>query len=209
MVVVLATVALLVGVLPASGALAEGEIRRKVRWDHCAILVWFDDVHVLADTDADELDEWTIEGVLRTRPVDMYGKEIRRFGVPDDPSAIGMTSFDGDTGDSIELEQAWSTEIWDKAGKKMKRRFAGYVPVRDMTFVVSENDGRSGDDRGTFGVEIHERIPCGETFNGYVEVPVEQLGLRGMPGSGPDGLIGIDFTITTVNAHLGFLPPPC
>jgi hypothetical protein len=205
----LLAIALALVVLPAVGASADG-----VRSRECAILVWFDSVEIVADTDADELDEWQMEGVLRTRRMQMptYDNDfasdvtiifppLRRLA---DPSAIGKAAFVGDAGDTVVLEQEWSTEIW----RKMKKRWRDYVPLNDLSLVVREKDGRQGDDKGTAAFDFPPRtkLPCGETISFEVPVTVDPLGLRGSPE--PEGQVGeliVGITITTVDV---LWPPP-
>lgn len=218
--VMLLVVALALVLLPVANAVAGANHGERSRY--CEILVWFDQAYVEYDTDLDEVDNWSLEGVLRTRPERMPREEMTfvdttMFPPPNgnglmegDPSAIGLASFEADMGETVILEQQWSTEIWDKILRKHKKRsFRDAVPLQDMTLTVRERDGRGGDDIGTVHLDIHQPLPCGDTFYGQVDVWVEPKAARGMPSDDAPGYVWVDFTITTVDATYWMPPYPC
>ncbi|NNF69853.1 MAG: hypothetical protein HKN01_08795 [Acidimicrobiia bacterium] len=148
----------------------------------CEILMWWDNAHVVADTDGD-LDEWSVRGAAR-----FYDYDVTRDR---EVSLTSSTSFDGDASTSVVLEEQWRTDSW--------QQFVGIVRLDDISLVVFEDDGRAGDDKGTMSVSPNELIYCGDTVSMTLTVPVDPLGLRGRPTTkDASGLISIDLTITTV-----------
>ncbi|NNK92336.1 MAG: hypothetical protein HKO87_07875, partial [Acidimicrobiia bacterium] len=149
----------------------------------CQILMWWDTANVLLDTDADGVDEWSLRGAARFYDYDSdRGREI---------SVTSQVGFDGDAGESVVLEHQWRTESW--------LQYVGLVRLDDVSLVVTERDGRAGDDKGTFAVSPEELIECGETVHMTLTIPVDPLGLRGRPSTDDtEGLVSVDVTITAV-----------
>ncbi|MBT8196938.1 MAG: right-handed parallel beta-helix repeat-containing protein, partial [Acidimicrobiia bacterium] len=148
----------------------------------CEILVWFDSVEVLSDTDG-AADEWRVTGAMRFYDFD----ETRDREV----ASIGLTSFSGDSGDSVVLEQQWRTEMWDS--------YVNKVRLDDVSIVVSERDGRAGDDRGSVAWSPGTLIECGEMMSLSMMVPVAPLGIRGRPSTTDSpGVVEVSMTVTAV-----------
>ncbi|NNF69420.1 MAG: hypothetical protein HKN01_06580, partial [Acidimicrobiia bacterium] len=114
----------------------------------CEVLVWFDEATVIADTD-EGLDDWRITAAARFYDFDpTRDREI---------ASIGITSFDGDAGDTVVLEQQWRTEMWDS--------YANLIRLDDVAITIRENDGRAGSDIATFRWSPGTLIECGETMS--------------------------------------------
>ncbi|MBT8197734.1 MAG: hypothetical protein KJO84_04445, partial [Acidimicrobiia bacterium] len=149
----------------------------------CEVLVWFDEATVIADTD-EGLDDWRVTAAARFYDFDpTRNREI---------ASIGITSFDGDAGDTTVLEQQWRTEMWDS--------YANLIRLDDVAITIRENDGRAGSDIATFRWSPGTLIECGETMSFTALIGVTPSSGRFLRNTQPEtyGLIQLDMTITAV-----------
>lgn len=154
----------------------------------CEVLVWFDDATVISDTDAD-VDHWALTGAAR-----FYDADTDRDR---ETAVIGITDFHADPGETVILEKQWRTELW--------AAYSDEIRLDDLAFVLTEDDGRAGDDKGTFFADPNLVFGCGDTLSISLLLGADARAARGQPDTDTTGVIELNITITTVDAHI---PPP-
>lgn len=158
----------------------------------CLVLVWFDEVHVAADTDAD-VDDWVMTGAMRF--YDPNPKVDREVAV------IGDASFMADAGETVTLERQWRTQQWSA--------FDGEIRLDDIAILVTERDRFDPDDRGSIASAPGVVFRCGDTLAVTANVAVDPgVGRRFAASGDTQGMVTVEMTVTTVRVARA-LPPPC
>ncbi|MBT8214243.1 MAG: PKD domain-containing protein [Acidimicrobiia bacterium] len=148
----------------------------------CEVLVWFDEVRIISDTEVGA-DSWWVTAAARF--FDASSTRDREV------SSTGLARFRGDTGDTVVLEQQWRTESWGSY-------LPGQIRFDDLSIVVSELDGRMGNDTRTFHASPEIPLACGETGSMTIQFPILPGSSRYMTSDDHHSVIEIDLTVTTV-----------